>query len=79
MAALAFALPLALPLSSLAVTHKVVHNYKVKPPKHPHVKAEKHANPHGKAFAKSVKEHAQRSQEERKTTVNDDFGVHKEK
>jgi hypothetical protein len=68
-----------LPISSLAVTHRVVHNYKVKPEKHPHLTAEKHKTGHGKEFAKATKERIKNGQELHKKSSSEEFGVHKVK
>jgi hypothetical protein len=72
-------LAVALPLSSLGVTHKVVRNYKEKAPKHPHQSVEKHKSGHGKEFKSAVKERAKRGKELRQKSAGDEFGVHKVK
>ncbi len=78
------ALAASFPVGSLAVTHKVVHNYKEKPARHEHapharVEKDKHKVGHGKEFARDVKNHARLAKAERKDKEADAFGVHKEK
>jgi hypothetical protein len=74
----AAALAACAPLSAIAVTHKTVYNYKVKPAKHAHLKADKHTEPRGKQNKSSVKEHVKFDQAARKHSKEQDFGVHKE-